>query len=376
MRTDNKTLLGISSDAERCVWIIWSIAVFLASMIGDSLILIATLKYRAIRHRKVIVAVMQHMAVCDMIQAVFRVFPSILSLSMDRWVLGEILCHAEETITFLCGAVTMYLTCAITTFKLITVKFPLKTGAWSSRLGHRVCACLWLFELCIHSPIMVGKSLYLADTIHFSYRVYNCGYNKNSPKAPGWFRWYNTVGVTSMSLISYTILIVATVLLLGVAKRAAARHGDRMKWEGVITVLLTVAVLLVSYLPSVLAGQLIRRLKLRPGPTTFRAIVFLQYLNITANFFVYALTVKSFNKFLRRRLSQASLTGSGPSNGRRFTEQGTSLQLEPSQQQQQRLSQSQRISLARVHVPSLAKISGLQKKMYSRNGLIIENTNF
>ena len=373
MKTNNKTELGISTDAERSVWIIWSVSVFLACMIGDSIILLATIKYKAIKHRKVIVVVMQHMAVCDMIQAVFRVFPSILSLSVDRWVLGEFLCQVEEAITFMCSGVAMYLTCAITTFKLLTVKFPLRTGAWSSRLAHQVCACLWLFELCIHFPILVGKFHYIKETLHFSYRVYNCGYNLNSSLSPTWLTAYSDIGVSFITILFDCILIVVSIILLLAAKKAAARHGGRLNWEGVVTVLLTVGVLLISYLPSLVAAQIGRHLKIRMTPTIWRVTVYLQYLNITANFFVYALTVKSFNQFLKKKFSHdLSRSGSGPSN----------QNLPP---QDKRPSRPEGLSPppAKHTTPegghsltSAVKPPWSQKNRHTRDNLIISNTDF
>ena len=99
MKTNNQTLLGIKDDVERSVLIVWSVTVILTSLIGDITILIATIKYNAINQHKVIVAIIQNLAVCDLLQAVLKVFPSILSFTADRWVLGRFLCHFDENIS-------------------------------------------------------------------------------------------------------------------------------------------------------------------------------------------------------------------------------------------------------------------------------------
>ena len=67
MQTDNKTLLDIKDNAERQLLICWNITVLLTSLIGDSLILIGTIRYKAIKQHKVIVAVIQNMAVVDLL---------------------------------------------------------------------------------------------------------------------------------------------------------------------------------------------------------------------------------------------------------------------------------------------------------------------
>ena len=63
------------------------------SLTGDTIILISTIKYSAIKQHRLIVAVIQHMAACDLLLTVFRVSPSLLSLIADKWVLGEVLCQ-------------------------------------------------------------------------------------------------------------------------------------------------------------------------------------------------------------------------------------------------------------------------------------------
>ena len=143
MRTDNKTLYGIDNSAERCLFITWTSIVVFCSLIGDSLILIGTIKYRAIIQNKLIVAVMQHMAACDILLAVFNVLPSTTALIADRWILGEVLCHMSDGVYWLGSGVTMLLTCTLTTAKLITVKRPLRANVWPARVGHKTCAAVW-----------------------------------------------------------------------------------------------------------------------------------------------------------------------------------------------------------------------------------------
>ena len=106
-----------------------------------------------------------------------------------------------------------------------------------------------------------------------------------------------------LSVLSFTILIVTSVLLLIVASRAASRHGETLRWEGVITILLTAGVLLISYLPkSVIIVTM--QLGVEYSNTTSRVSHHLTSLNIMANFFVYSLTVQSFRNFLKTMLSE------------------------------------------------------------------------
>ena len=115
MATDNNTLYIIKDDAERSILVLWNLTVLLASLIGDSIILIATIKYKAIKLHKVILTVMQHMAVCDLIQTVFRVFPEHVALITDVWRMGELLCHVSYNISWVCAPFAVFMTSALTT---------------------------------------------------------------------------------------------------------------------------------------------------------------------------------------------------------------------------------------------------------------------
>ena len=110
MRTDNKTLYVITDDRERYIFILWSCITLMASLIGDSIILVVTIKYNAIKLQKVIIAAMQHMAICDLLQIAFKVFPVTLAFITDRWVVGELLCEVSENMSWVCAEVTVFQT--------------------------------------------------------------------------------------------------------------------------------------------------------------------------------------------------------------------------------------------------------------------------
>ena len=296
MLTDNKTAYAIQNEAERCAFIIWSTIVFVASLIGDTLILVATIKYHAIKVHKVIVAVMQHLAMCDLLQAVFKILPTTLALVADRWVVGDVLCHVEENLTWLCGGAgaTLYLTSALSTLKLITVQYPLKTGAWTAQLGHKVCAGMWFLVLGLYAPCLVKKVFYVRDRMFFSYRYYKCYILLTD------LTW---IGVSLGAVISYLTLTITSVLILIVARRSATRHGERLRWMGVATVILTVGLYQLSQLPMTVVIISHYVLGVEPSSTTFRASMQVTHLNIMANFFVYALTVRSFRTFLKLKMS-------------------------------------------------------------------------
>jgi hypothetical protein len=144
----------------------------------------------------------------------------------------------------------------------------------------------------------------MKENIAFSYYSYSCGssYGSEAPEDfPIWLRWYFIVYASLVTIVAYITVIITSIILMAVAKRAAARHGNAIRLEGVVAVLMSVGVLLFSNIPASIAiGVEVTGTALTP--TTMRAVYHLQYLNVMANFFVYAFAVQSFREFLKFKI--------------------------------------------------------------------------
>ena len=293
--------VALLSDQELIVFKVWMGTVIFTSLSGDSIILLATIKYRAIKQHKVVIAVMQHMAVCDLLQTIFRVLPMILVTCIGPHDLfssdlgEELFCHIQENITWLTNTVTIMLTCALTTLKLVIVKYPLRTRSWSSKLGHKICTAVWLLYLVAFAPVFVMKMISRVPVVFYD-ATFGCWYDANF--FPDWLIWYSIVMNGSITVLSFLIVIVSSVILLVVAKKAADRHGDRLRLAGISTVLLTVGVLLLSQIPYIVQSYSVIPFRIMV------ACLSLAYLNIMANFFIYALTLHSFRTFLKLKIIQ------------------------------------------------------------------------
>ena len=302
MQTNDRETYGIECNFERSVLIIWSTLVFLTSIIGDSII-IATLssqESRTIKSNKIIMTVMQHLAVVDLLSAIFNVFPRIPALITDTWVMGNFLGHVENQAGRICYTVTALLTCWMTMFKLASLKFPLRTICWSKHKGHKICALLWVVAMVINAPMTMGMLLTIADTLYFGYLWFGCSYDRNSPKAPNWLGSYYLICHGLVTIVPFLILLTTSVLILVTAKKTAERHQGKVRREGVLTVLLTVTVFLVSLLPYFVTS-VFKSVGVM-DKTVYRATYFLSFLNTMANFFIYLLSVSSFREFLKAKL--------------------------------------------------------------------------
>ena len=127
------------------------------------------------------------MAISGLLQNVFVVFPTTLSLIFGRWVLGEFFCYLQECLhRFAFNTVTVFLTAVLTTSKLGIVKYSLRTGSWSSMFGHKICAAVWLFSLGFTAP----KLRNIKGTVFLSYSSYMCKTEYNADFYPDLFAYY------------------------------------------------------------------------------------------------------------------------------------------------------------------------------------------
>ena len=68
---DNYTLYGIHSKTDRQLLSVYCSLVFLSSLIGDTLILVGSLCYRAIRLHRLLVVFIQYMALFALVMIVY-----------------------------------------------------------------------------------------------------------------------------------------------------------------------------------------------------------------------------------------------------------------------------------------------------------------
>ena len=302
LENDNTTHSQLHAT-ERSLLALYNIIVVLTLLIGDSLILVSTVKYNAIKLHKVIATVIQHLAVSDILVTIFKVTPQTISVVADSWILKTVLCHAQYNSSVIFSGATMILTCCMTTSKLLIVKYPLRAGSWSTRQGHRMCSIVWALLLLFFLPLLVTNTVSGADNIYFSRVLYQCDYDYASSETPAWQKWYSVLVLGFVTVITHAVLFVTSLLLLITAKRAASLQSETVRWQGTVTVLLTVTVYFISWLPWFIVYPT-RHLQDSPRPV--RAAYFLQNLNIMANIFVYTLTLKSFRQFLVSRFALLS----------------------------------------------------------------------
>ena len=288
---------AIDNPGERYAWIGYHVLVLVSSLVGDTLILIATFRKGAFKVNTFIISVLQQVAVSDLVNAVFGTLPVLITLSANSWVLGDRLCYVTVYTFFFVYSAGMSLIAMITTSKFLILRYPLRAASWSAGRAHLVCTYVWLFALT--NPVV--KLAVDKDDVYFDYRNYGCNYNFSSDL---WKRELLPMMVLCYFIVPNVVIVATTIPTLSYlagARKSARRVRGSVPWQGATTVALTATVYFISTLPMIvyfIGKHFIRDQTGQFHTSFYRVSYFLMMINIMSNFYIYTLTIRSFRRFL------------------------------------------------------------------------------
>ena len=303
----NATQFGMKSDVERYFYISWLMFVVVCSLLGDTIILIASSKYNAFKLHKIIVALIQHLAVNDLLVSSANLAPAMFSAIYQTGSPYRFMDYIRFFAAYYSAVVCSVFISLLTTTKVLLLKYPFRVGFLSKRTAHKVCILIWI--LSSHVPLV---HLYIStDDVKFDYRTYNCMYRYTSDI---WKILLPAQAVYCL-FIPNTIVVITTIVLMNTAIKAAKDHRKNLKWQGVTTVGLTAVIYTISVFPYVVyfiaEPFMTNDNPHNPGPfyvEFFRIANGVIPLSVVSNFFVYSLTVASFRRFLLGKLQRRDPT--------------------------------------------------------------------
>ena len=290
---------GIQSPTERYMWASYHIFVFMCALVGDTLILIAARHKDAFKVKKFIVVVIQHIAVGDLLNAIITVLPASVSLVSNDWRFGQTRCflrgYTSYGLFYMAGS---YLTMVLTVSKFLFLKCPLRASHWSTLTrAHLACSFTWVYA--VIAPTLIW-GVYRFDA-GFDYRFYNCVILEEQESDT------RVIIISGFicSVVINTIIVTATfptLNYLAKARRSARQVKGTVPWQGALTVSLTSIVACVSTAPltvyTIIKPFLYREYRPSIDLHLCRMGVFIMTFGIMSNFYIYAMSMKSFRKFL------------------------------------------------------------------------------
>ena len=201
----NKTMFGMKNDSERYLWAGWLSFVFLSSLLGDSLILIASINYKAFNLHKMIVTFIQHIAVCDLLNTVGCTAPAVVSAISNTVSPYRFIDLVRLFIGWSTLATSSLFISALTLGKLLLLKYPLKLSSLLKRHAHKLCGGIWVVSIFIPALQLIFEN----DDIMFDYRTYNSLYRYTSRS------WkILTPVITLLFIIAPGVTVVVSAVLI------------------------------------------------------------------------------------------------------------------------------------------------------------------
>jgi hypothetical protein len=292
----NRTLYASQSGTTRYIWAGYYLFVIVSSLIGDTTILIASIKYKAFKLDKIIIVIIQHIAVSDLMVTVSTAIPTFVSVTIDRFVLRNFLCYSTTYLKYYLYVTSLLLICNMTTCKALILKYPFRSKTATLKKAHLSCVVCW--SIAISLPVtflLVDK-----DDIFFSYRHYVCDYGF---LLDIWQFQRPTLALVFIFIPSCHVIATTTDLLF-LARQVARRGRETLRLQGIMTTALVALVYCLSALPYGVyrIGESFLDKDDESNKiffTTFCKIAhYFLWLNTISNFYIYSLTVQSFRDFL------------------------------------------------------------------------------
>ena len=271
----------------------YNVLCFVSSLIGDTIILIATRSKDAFKLNKHLVAVIQHLAIIDLALCFVWVLPNIVNMASlvgwDHWLVdNEIFCEIKLALLLYFSSLSTDLMGVLTVIKLVILKVPLKVRTWKKRRAHFLSAALWIINLWV--PITTSITFVNDHKISKNWVFIDW--------LPGYdfyptIRYIHVVISILFPLLVVILSTVPTLLHLIKGRKVSRKSGGNLRWQGILTVSLTASTFFVSYLPYSITT-------IYHKSTIFIRIAwYLSAINIMSNFYIYLFTVRSFRKFVQ-----------------------------------------------------------------------------
>ena len=130
---------------------VFHLFVLFSSLVGDVTILIATFTDGAFRLNELIVAIIQHIAVNDLMLCLISVLPATVNIiamvGWDRWTLNLDICEFRFILMYFVVTVGMYLVAVLTTTKLLILRWPFRVKQWKKNRAHILYLVIWFVNM-------------------------------------------------------------------------------------------------------------------------------------------------------------------------------------------------------------------------------------
>ena len=283
-------LQGFSAREKYGLLALW-VLITLISVLGNSVILVGSIKFNAIKLGNVTRVLIHHLACADLGMTLFAQLPKIVSIIADRWYFGETFCSVRHYIMFLLHNVSMLLICSLSVTKLAYMSQPLRSILWNKSRGSGIAGLIWVMSVVM---IVTFAILTKGNTVFYPILSMCCTALSKVKVVLG----------SSYTIVAMIILVASTLRLLFLLYRMSQRKANRvhLKLQGVVTVILIGVIFCIAYTPLIIFYLIKYILMAEQVENEDRiphvVVNVLTQLNNISNFFIYTISFKSFRNFI------------------------------------------------------------------------------
>ena len=286
------------STAGRYTAIAWSLITALVALLGNAVVYIASVKYKALAVDRVSKVLIANLAVADCGCGLLTAL-TVAYMITERNVYGKELCYIFTRSFYFFLSVGSTFISALNLNKLHCLLFPLRVSSRNTRQGHLLCASVWLSIALVWIPLLTIRLV--GEKIVF--QPADSGYQCNSEASAGSpivKILTVVVGVLFVFLPVLTILI--TAIWLGALVKRVTGGIQR---QSVLTLIFISLVFFISYIPLFCLGYVKRNISeerqahLPWLPLLLQVSTLLVNVNFAANPLIYFLTIRSFSVFVK-----------------------------------------------------------------------------
>jgi hypothetical protein len=271
--------------------------------VGNIVVLVASMKYKAIKLDKVSIILIRNIAIADLAYSLCVMLQAGLSLSFNSWPYGngrDTLCHVSTYLQHALAFTDINLICALNISKLTCIMFPLYARLRSFKKGATISAIVWLIANLY--PLQAVKR-----EVYFDYRSYRCAY----VHSPDYWVWLDPVNISLFLLLPTFLVLVTTVWLLFFVRKVTGAHK-----QAVFTMVPVSVVFCLSYAPIgtyfVAEKWIIENAGSYPYndalyTSLYRYGMLIKFINNSANPIIYFFTIQSFRAFVMAKVFSVKL---------------------------------------------------------------------
>ena len=300
----------VNGSEARPIWIASFLVGSLVALCGNAVIVLALFR-DAVRLDNVTTTLIKHIVVADLGHIFLIVLPVLVTVTADRWLLGRELCHVQAYTRLVFMNASSLLVCGLNCSKLAYLQYPLRARVWPAARGHMWGAAMWIIAFVPLVWLVIVAILQDAsDLVFFSNQSMSCGYNL------GALGEQTAITIIILSMAPGPIVIGTTIYLIKIAwsrNCVTNRYARKVKWEGILTVILIAVVYCLSNIPyyTWICSATFFIETMRSQSPSFQSfwitdlyslVTFLTFLNNITNAPIYYISIISFKEFVDKTI--------------------------------------------------------------------------